>query len=196
MNDLGDLDDDVRASRTAILPRVAMPTWAADVAGSVLVLGAVINVAAGAIRALSFRLPIPDSGLGQGFVLQPHLTVFDRLQLLINSANGFSAVLVLLGAVFLVIARQSDDGRERWRATGLAAAAGVAAVVLVANAAFGVAIFDNARGTFTAQAFDDRLASCVALLAPIAIAVGVLFYIAISFTSEPDHLPGTGPAAS
>ena len=186
MTDLHGVDGEVREPRAAIFPVVAMPAPAAALAGYVLVASGVISTAAAAVLASTYRVPGPTSTLGipARDVIQPRLTTFDRVHLLAQGAGTLTAVLVLLGAVFLVVADRSDDGRDPWPTRALWAAAAVAAVVLVANATLVWELLVRAGGAFVAQQLADRLASIVDLLAPIAVSAGVLFYVVVYVTSD------------
>jgi hypothetical protein len=185
MSDLDHFDDSVRELRTAIFPQVAIPSRGAAIAGYALVASAAVTVAGGVVQAVSYRVPQPvqSSGFFTGQLNRPQLTAVDRVQLLTRGAGVLSALLVVLGAVLLVIASRSEDRRDRARAGGLWAAAAVAAIVLVANTALGVALVADARGAFVAGVFADRFASLLGLLAPVAISAGVLLFVVVHLAS-------------
>jgi hypothetical protein len=174
MKELDDLDGPLPGLRTAIFPVVAMPTWVADLAGYVLLAAAATTVVAGAVLAL-FTVGIP---IHQRFALA------DRVQLLARTANAFTAVLALLGAVCLVMAGATGDGRDRRRAAALRAAAVVAAVVLVANVGLCAEIVANGGSIFTGISASNRLSAVLEGLAPIAVSAGVLFYVIVYLVSE------------
>jgi len=179
-------DDDIREPRTAIFPVVDLPAGATDVPGYVLVASGLISIAAGVVRAVSYRFP--QTGGSAGFVeVSRRLTVADRIQLLASGAGPLPAVLLLLGAVCLVMGARSHEG-GRWRAGLLAAAVG-AAIVVLGNAALGIAVLANANGTFIHSA-GDRFPTLVQLLAPIALAGGVLFYVYVRLSSEAEEAVG------
>jgi hypothetical protein len=193
MSDLDRFDDSVRELRTAIFPVVAIPSRGGAIAGYALVASAAVTVAGGIVQAVSYHFPQPvqSSGLFTGQLNRPQLTAVDRVQLLTRGAGVFSALLVLLGAVLLVVASRSEDRRDSVRAGGLWVAAAVAAVVLVANTALGVAFVADARGALVAGAVADRVASILALLAPVAISAGVLLFVVVHLASVAAPAHGT-----
>lgn len=180
----GDLDG--RRRGPTVFPLVALPAWAADIVGGVLVAAAIVGVASGAIQAIWYRLALPTSPLGSfGDLRQPQLSLGDRLQLLARGTDSFTAVLVALGALCLVIAARTDDRDARWRLRGLWTAGAVGAVVVVANAAAGLEILLHGPGVYLPELVANRLASIIGLLGPIALGAGTMFCVRVHLRSEP-----------
>lgn len=183
MTDFERRDKEAGALRSAIFPVVTLPRRGMEVVGYVLVASGLVDVAAGIVRAVSY--PFPGAGGASSFVeVTQRLALVDRIQLLASGASAFTAILLLLGAVGLVMAASAGDEDDRRRRAWLVAAGAGAAIVLAANVALAVAILANVNGTFV-HAGVDRFATLIQLLAPIALAGGVLFLLWIGLSSEP-----------
>ena len=179
----GDLD--VRDPGSTVFPLVPLPTWAADLVGGVLVASAVVSVAAGAIQAIWYRLAAPALPPGSfADFSQPHLSVGDRLQLLARGTDAFTAVLVALGALCLVVAARSGPGYSRWRQRGLWTGGAVGVIVVLANAAIALEILLDGPGVYLPHLTADRLASAVGLLGPIALGASTLVCVLVHLRSE------------
>jgi hypothetical protein len=174
--DAGQFDSDASPSRLAVFPSFTVPQAFAQLAGIALLAAGLLQMAAGAVEALTERgTPIFAGGQRPPFQV-PHLSfnLADRLSIFARAgANLTVALLVLVAIVAVMSYRRAGEAAAGLSRVLMLVSLILASVVILANLAVGIELVRNAAGVFTGVG-SNRAFGLLQCSAPIGLSIGVL----------------------